>query len=183
MLNKEIKLKSGQTCIFRQPQKDDAQKILDYMNIAIAETDFLSFGKGELTWTLEEEQKLLKEHQDDKNKIIIIAEISGEMVGITSITGGKPPRIRHMGELGITILKKYWSLGIGHVFMENLIEWANNSGVIRKIFLKVRIDNKRAIKLYKKFGFIREGKISRQFLINKKFYDAYLMGLEIDPKQ
>ncbi len=180
MLNKEIKLKNGQTCTFRQPQEDEAQKILDYMNIATAETDFLSFGKGELTWTLDEEQKFLKEHLDDNNKIIIIAEISGKIVGITSITGGKPPRVRHLGELGITILKKYWSLGIGHVFMENLIEWANNSGVIRKIFLKVRVDNKRAIKLYKEFGFVKEGKISRQLLINKKFYDANLMGLEID---
>ncbi len=106
MLNKEIQLKNGLVCVLRQPQKDDAQRILDYMNIAITETDFLSFGKGELTWTLEEEHKFIKEHLDDK---------------------------------------------------------------------------KRAIKLYKKYGFVKEGKISRQLLIDKKFYDAYLMGLEICP--
>ena len=180
MLNKEIKLKDGQSCTFRQPQVEDAQRILDYMNIATVETDFLSFGKDELTWTLEEEQKFIEEHLDDKNKIIIIAEISGEIVGISSITGGKPPRVRHIGELGITILKKYWSYGIGCIFMENLIAWANKSCVIRQIFLKVRVDNKRAIKLYKKFGFIREGKIKRQLFIDNKFYDAYLMGLNID---
>ena len=181
MINKEIKLKNNLSCTLRQPQEDDAQRILDYMNNATAETDFLSFGKGELTWTLEEEQKFIKEHLDDKNKIIIIAEVSGEIAGITSITGGKPPRVQHLGELGITILKKYWSLGMGNAFMEALIQWANKSGIIRHIFLKVRVDNKRAIKLYKKFGFVREGKICRQLLIDNKFYDAYLMGLEIDP--
>jgi RimJ/RimL family protein N-acetyltransferase len=180
MLNKEIQLKNGQTCILRQPQVDDAQNILDFMNIAVAETDFLSFDKGELTWTLEEEHKFIKEHLDDNNKIGIIAEICGKIVGITSITGSKPKRVQHIGELGITIFKKYWSQGIGHAFMEALIEWAKMSGVIRKIFLKVRVDNKRAIKLYKKFGFVREGKISRQLLIDNKFYDAYLMGLSID---
>ena len=70
MLYKELRLKDGQTCIFRQPQVEDAQSILDYMNIATSETDFLSFGKGELTWTLEEEHKFIKEHLDDNNKII-----------------------------------------------------------------------------------------------------------------
>ncbi|MBN2591111.1 MAG: GNAT family N-acetyltransferase [Sedimentisphaerales bacterium] len=180
MLNKEIQLKNGQTCILRQPQVEDAQKILDYMKIATAETDFLSFGKGELTWTLEEEQNFIKEHRDDNNKLIILAEVSNKIIGMSSITGGKPKRVQHSGELGITILSKYWSLGIGNAFMENLIQWANNSGVIRKIFLKVRTDNKRAIKLYKKFGFVKEGKISRQLLIDNKFYDAYLMGLNID---
>ena len=107
MINKEIQLKNNLLCTLRQPQEDDAQKILDYMKIATAETDFLTFGKGELTWTLEEEQKFIKEHLDDNNKIIILAEISGEIVGITSISGGKPPRVRHIAELGITILKKY----------------------------------------------------------------------------
>jgi RimJ/RimL family protein N-acetyltransferase len=180
MLNKKIQLKNGQTCVLRQPQLDDAQSVLDFMNIAITETDFLSFGKGELTWTLEEEHKFIKEHLDDNNKISIIAEISGKIVGIASITGGKPKRVQHIGELGITIFKKYCSQGIGHAFMDALIEWANKSGVIRKIYLKVRIDNKRAIKLYKNFEFVREGKISRQLLIDKKFYDAYLIGLNID---
>ena len=182
MINKEIKLKNSQTCILRQPSEDDAQKMLDYLNVMCTETDFIAFGKGELPWNIKEKQKFVKEHLDDNNKIIVVAEISETIVGIASITGGKPKRIRHIGELGITVLKKYWSVGIGFALTQALIEWAKNSGLIRKIFLKVRVDNKRAIKLYKKFGFVREGKISRQLLIDKKFYDAYLMGLEIDPK-
>ena len=180
MINKEIQLKNGHTCFLRQPLEDDAQNMLDYLNVMCAETDFITFGKEELPWNLEEKQKFIKEHLDDNNKIIILAEISGEIVGIASISGGKPKRAKHIGELGITILKKYWSIGIGHAFMEALIEWANNSGVIRKLFLKVRTDNMRAIQLYKKFGFVNEGTISRQLLIEDKFYDAYLMGLEID---
>ena len=181
MLNKEIQLKNGQTCTLRQPREDDAQNMLDYLNIICTETDYISFGKGELPWNLEEKKNFIKEHLDDNNKIIILAEISGDIAGIASISGGKPTRIRHIGELGITILKKYWSIGIGYAFMENLIEWANKSGVIRKISLRVRVDNERAIQLYDKFGFVKEGTISRQLMIDNNFYNAYLMGLEIDP--
>ncbi len=180
MLYKEIILKNGQTCILRQPQVVDAQDILDYMSNICAETDFLTFGRDEIVWTLEEEEKFIKEHLEDSNKMITVAQIDGNIVGITDFTGGKQNRIHHFGELGITVLRKYWSLGIGSALIETLLEWAKNSGVIRKINLRVRVDNKRAIKLYKKFGFIKEGTISRQLLIENVFYDTYLMGLEID---
>ena len=181
MFNKKIKLKNGQNCIFRQPKEDDAQKMLDYLNVISAETNFITFGKGELPWNIEEKQKFIKEHLDDDNKLLLIAEVDGSIVSIASFSGGKSKRILHIGELGITVLKKYWNLGIGFALTENIIDWAKNSGLVRKIFLKVRVDNKRAIKLYSKFGFTYEGTITRQLLIDKKFHDAYLMGLEIDP--
>ncbi len=180
MLYKEIQLKNGQTCILRQPQEDDAQNILDYLNKISSETDFVTYGKGELNCTLEEEQMFIKSHLEDNNKMLIIAVIDGNIIGMSDFTGGKQKRILHIGEFGITVLRKYWNLGIGSALTETIIEWAKNSGIVRQITLKVRIDNKRAIKLYRKFGFVKEGKISRQLLINKKFYDAFLMGLEID---
>ncbi len=181
MLYKEIKLKNGQACIFRWAKEDDAQNVLDYVNNVCGETDFLTFGKGEMNWTLEEEQKFIKEHNEADNKQIIIAEVQGHIVGITGFTGGKTKRIQHVGEFGISVLRKFWNQGIGKALVENLIEWAGKSGVIRKINLRVRVDNERAIKLYKSLGFSNEGLISRQFLINNKFYDAYCMGLEINP--
>ena len=181
MLNKKIKLKNGQTCAFRESREDDAQQILNYLNKISSETDFITYSKGEMNCTIEEELKFIKEHLECNNKLHIVAEINGNIVGMSDFTGGKQNRIQHIGVFGITVLKKYWSLGIGSMLTETIIEWAKKSGIVRKMNLKVRVDNKRAIKLYKKFGFINEGTITRQLLIDKKFYDAYLMGLEIDP--
>ena len=181
MLYKEIQLKNGQACILRQSLEEDAQNVLDYVNIVCGETDFLTFGKSDMPWTLEEEQKFIKEHFESDNKLIIVAEVQGHIVGITGFTGGKTKRVQHVGEFGISVLQQYWGLGIGRALVENLIEWAGKSGVVRKINLRVRVDNKRAIKLYKSLGFSNEGLISRQFLINNKFYDVYCMGFEINP--
>ena len=75
MRNKEIQLKKNMKCTFRQPLEDDAQNMLDYLNMMCTETDFIAFGKGELPWNLEEKRKFIKEHHDDNNKIIIVAEI------------------------------------------------------------------------------------------------------------
>ena len=64
--------------------------------------------------------------------------------------------------------------------VEELIQWAKASGVIRKLNLRVRSDNEKAIHLYTKFGFNREGLMSREFLISGEFFDCYCMGLKID---
>ena len=85
--------------------------------------------------------------------------------------------MEHVGKFGITVRKPYWNLGIGNVLLECIVDWAKNTGVIRKIDLRVRTDNKSAIKLYKKYGFQQEGIIKRHFYIEDKFYDCLQMGL------
>ena len=52
------KLRNGKICILRKPQENDAKNILDYLNTVSQETDFLTFGKDELAWTLKEEKKV-----------------------------------------------------------------------------------------------------------------------------
>ncbi len=78
------------------------------------------------------------------------------------------------------MLKEYWDLGIGRELVRTLIEWAKSTGVIRKVNLRVRPDNARALKLYKRFGFVEQGRISREYFNSSRFYDNLIMGLEID---
>lgn len=51
--------------------------------------------------------------------------------------------------------KAYWGLGIGSYFLKYLIEYSKTEK-FKSIWLTVRHDNIRAIKLYLKFGFIIE---------------------------
>jgi len=78
------------------------------------------------------------------------------------------------------VLRKYWGLGIGTNLVETLIEWAKSSGIIKKINLRVRTDNTRAIRTYKRLGFAQEGVITREFFVYGQFYDAFFMGFKID---
>jgi GNAT superfamily N-acetyltransferase len=59
-------------------------------------------------------------------------------IGCLNFSGGPRERTAQIGEFGITVRKAYWGLGIGRALIEYLIEWSRNSGVIRKINLKVR---------------------------------------------
>ena len=181
MLNKEILLKNGQVCVLRQAEEQDAGNILEYMNCVCGETDYLAFGRGDINWTVEKERTFIREHLDSDNKLLVIAEVQGNINGIIGFTGDERKRMRHTGEFGMAVLRKYWSLGLGSALVECMIEWAKASRIVRKINLRVRVDNQRALRLYERFGFTREGLVSRQFKMADKFYDAYFMGLHIDP--
>ncbi|GGL60927.1 GNAT family N-acetyltransferase [Sporolactobacillus putidus] len=116
-----------------------------------------------------------------ENALFLIAESGGQIVGNLDFSGGSKSRTAHTGEFGISVLKDYWGEGIGKALVAELINWAHKNDVIRKINLRVRTDNARAIRLYKSFGFEEEGTIRRDFLIDGVFYDSLQMGLPIDP--
>ena len=71
----------------------------------------------------------------------------------------------------IAIKREYQSKGFGTKLFEDLIERAQKFEV-NALTLEVETDNERAIKLYKKFGFVEEG-IRKNFYLNKK--DALIM--------
>ncbi|MBS4536351.1 GNAT family N-acetyltransferase [Clostridium sp. D2Q-14] len=177
---KDIKLNNGKKLIIRTAIKEYARDLIDYVNQIAKESDFLTFGKGEFNITVEKEEDILQNHFDSGNMLYIVALIDDEIVGSLNFGGGHRPRIMHTGEFGVSVLKKYWGLGIGKELVKYMIDWADEGKIIKKINLRVREDNKIAIELYKKLGFKKEGIITRDFYVNEKYYSSIQMGLELD---
>jgi RimJ/RimL family protein N-acetyltransferase len=130
--------------------------------------------------TVQQEEEYLEAVSRQKNSVYLVAEAQGKLVGLVSFAGGARPRVAHTGEMSVSVLKEYWGMGVGALLINELFAWARSTGIIRKINLRVRTDNTRAIGLYKKLGFRESGTITREMLINGKFYDDLCMGYEID---
>ncbi|MDP4159561.1 MAG: GNAT family protein [Bacillota bacterium] len=177
---KTIPLKDGQTVLLRESIKSDASELVDYLQKIGSESDFLTFGPGELSVSVSDEEAILEESYTAKNKIMLLALIGNKVIGCLHFTGGVRARTRHTGEFGVSLLKNYWDQGIGTTMVRELIQWAKDSSVIRKLNLRVRSDNDRAIFVYEKLGFIQEGLITREFCISGQFFDCIYMGLSID---
>ncbi|WP_407310140.1 GNAT family N-acetyltransferase [Desulfosporosinus sp. SB140] len=173
-------LRNGQMLTIREAKHEDASMFLDYISKVGAETDNLTFGEGEFGISEEEEANFIKSLAKSDNQLMVCAFLDGKLVGQLVFRGGLRQRVRHTGEFGITVLKEHWHKGVGSELINYLITWARKSIIIRKINLRVRSDNHNAINLYKKYGFISEGAITREFFINGKFFDSIHMGLEID---
>ena len=157
----------------------DAALIIDYVNIIAGESENITFGPGEFIMAVEDEEKFIESTSKSDNNTFVVSYIGDEVVALADMHAGKRPRIKHSGELGISVLKKYWRMGIGLAMMQYIIDWAKNAG-LRKLNLRVREDNYGAIDLYRKIGFVNHGVITREFLIRGEFISTIFMGLELD---
>jgi len=164
----------------RKAVSSDAAALIGYLETIGGESDFLTFGQGEFGRSIEEEEKFIENALSKKNALFLIAEADGKVVGNLNFSGGCRERNTHAGEFGVSVLKEYWGRGIGEKLIRNLLDWSRSSGIIRKINLRVRTDNTRGIRLYRKLGFEEEGKVRRDFQIDGVFYDSLLMGTMID---
>lgn len=84
-------------------------------------------------------------------------------------------------EIGIVIgEKEYQNKGYGTEAIELLLEYGFNTVNLNRIELTVYEYNKRAIKTYKKLGFIEEGR-KRQFMWSKgAYHDGIIMSILAD---
>ncbi|MDW7672582.1 MAG: GNAT family protein [Bacillota bacterium] len=178
---KSVVLKNGEVIKIREAGKDDAASLLAFLDTVCAETDNLTFGPGEMSLTVEQEIAFL-EGMAEKTGAIFLAALDeqDELVGTIHFVAGTLPRTEHAGEFGMSVLKAHWGKGLGSALMDALLEWVRERKSIRKVNLKVRADNQNAIHLYKKKGFVEEGRITREYLIRGEFHDILCMGLIID---
>ena len=79
----------------------------------------------------------------------------------------------------MSVRKRYWGHGIGSLMLDTLIDWARGTGIVKKINLRVRTDNQRAISLYARKGFANEGTIRKEMLLDGRYFDHHWMGLEL----
>lgn len=95
---------------------------------------------------------LLKE----KNQKIFGLFRKEEMVGFGILKFFAKKSRLHICQLGIAIGDQHQRKGYGNNLLKNMTDWAKKNKY-EKIWLNVYSDNIRAIKLYRDFGFQREG--------------------------
>ncbi len=153
--------------------------IIEYLNQIGGESDFLLFGKNEFKLSIDQEKQYIENINSQQKSIILIGFINNEIVATSQITSPSRERIAHTCELGISVKKDYWGIGVGSSLMESLIEFVKNTNEIKVINLKVNINNTSGISLYKKFGFKEIGLYKMFTQIDGEFYDSIIMNLYI----
>ena len=85
---------------------------------------------------------------------------------------------RHgFGELGMAVLREWRGRGVGSALLAAGIEWARERG-LHKLSLSVFPHNTGAIALYRKHGFVEEGRRVKQYRRSSgELWDAVDMGL------
>lgn len=139
--------------IIREAQSNDAQQLIDFLNLVGRESHFLTLDEAGILMTSEQMMLYLSQIQEKDNNTYLLAFLDGEIVGVCSVTADFHERIRHIGELFIAVGKKYQGYGIGRLLMTDLLSDIQEAGVIKRLELQVQKRNEKAVLLYEKFGF------------------------------
>ena len=161
----------------REATPGDAEELVAYIHRLDAEPDsMLPRAPGEFLMTADQERALLSEYAASDNAVYLIAEADGRIVGSLSCTGGKRQALRHNASLGMSVAREWRNKGVGTALLGRLIEWAEGTDIIRRLELEVYAHNAPALHLYRKFGFVEEGRRRSAYFQHGRFIDGILMA-------
>ncbi|MBN1038869.1 MULTISPECIES: GNAT family N-acetyltransferase [Clostridium] len=173
----KVELKDGTECILRNPDEQDAEKMIEYLKMTSKETYFMVRYPEEIRTTVNKESEHLKNNLISDKDIMIAAFVNDELAGNASITCVRNHlKLKHRAVFGISIKEKYWNNGIGSILIKTIIEQAKKMGY-EQIELGVFADNKKAKVLYKKYGFEVWGTTKNAYKLKDGTYrDEIIMG-------
>ena len=163
--------------VYREPEIEDAQEIVEFYNRVGGETTYLSFEGNEYPLDVEAQKASIESTKKQINSVMFLATVDGSIICIGTISSGMKIKARHCGELGIVVAKEFQGQGIGSEMIRRLLAWSRGNGVTTRVQLDTRKDNEKAVELYKKFGFEVEGDLKNTTLIDGTYYDLLVMGL------
>jgi len=103
----------------------------------------------------------------------IVAVAAGEVIGSIHVAA-----TRHgYGEIGMAIAREWRGRGVGSALMEAAIDWARTKG-LHKLSLGVFAHNAAGLALYRKYGFVEEGRRVKHYRRQSgELWDSIEMGL------
>ena len=108
---------------------------------------------------------------------LLVACVGGEVVGSAGLHAvEKTPRRAHVMSVGMSVPSQWQGKGVGKALMASLLELADNWLHVFRLELTVFADNERAIALYRKSGFEKEGTMRAYALRAGRYVDAHLMA-------
>jgi L-phenylalanine/L-methionine N-acetyltransferase len=105
----------------------------------------------------------------------LVAVIDGKVIGALGLDRYEARRA-HVGSIGMAVHDAYAGRGAGSALLAAVVDLADNWLQLKRLELSVYADNARAIALYERFGFEREG-LSRAYAWRDgRFADALAMA-------
>ncbi len=106
---------------------------------------------------------------------VFIAELEGRVAGY--IGYHNPTGLAtnsHVIEIYIAVHPDYQKIGIGRQLMNHITQWGRQNGY-QKISLRVLSVNHKAIAFYKAMGYLEQGRLVKEFILDGKYVDDVMM--------
>jgi len=106
---------------------------------------------------------------------VVTSSNEERVIGRAVLTHNDRPSARHRAEFGIVVHDDYQNQGIGTELTKFMLDIAGRHGLM-KVTLEVFSENNKAIHVYEKCGFVKEGLLTNHYFFRERFYDVVLMS-------
>ena len=107
----------------------------------------------------------------------LVAVAASEIIGSLHVDASR----FGFGEIGMAVARQWRGRGVGSALLESAIEWARGRS-LHKLSLGVFPHNAAAVALYRRFGFIEEGRrVQHIRRASGELWDVIEMGLLLSP--
>jgi RimJ/RimL family protein N-acetyltransferase len=165
----------GEIAHIREAMPEDAAAVVALFQLLYSETDFLLYEPGESVPQVDQYAERIREVAKKENGIMFVAESGRDVVGIIFGNRGIAKKTRHSLFLVMGVRRSNWSQGVGRGLLEAVENWATTRQ-LHRLELTVQTSNTRAIALYEKMGFGREGIKRHSLKNNGRYVDEFLMS-------
>ena len=152
----------------------DARSFLDLYALVVGEGRFIRTDHVHRSMRFYRKRLASSWTPDDAS---IVAVAGDAVIGSLGITREEHPVTRHVASIGMMVHPDWRGRGVGSALMAKSLQWAQEMGV-EKVALSVYPDNDAARALYRKFGFVEEGRRVKQLRRSSgELWDVVDMGL------
>lgn len=106
---------------------------------------------------------------------LLVAELDGQVVGLIGLHV-KSGRMRHSATVGMMVHEAFQGRGIGTALMAAILDLADRWLNLHRVELEVFPDNERALRLYRRFGFVEEGRKRDAVWRDGRYSDLLVMA-------
>lgn len=159
----------------RLARPDDAAALIALHERLSTETDFVLYEPGERVLRAEEYSARIDAVAKAESGVTFVAETGGALVGVIFGNRGGARKTRHTLTLALGVLEAHWGRGVGGSLLRAVETWAA-SRKLHRLELTVHTANRRAVALYEKMGFEREGTKRHSLHIKGHYADEWLMA-------
>ena len=112
-----------------------------------------------------------------ERSIPLVAICEDRIVGFAGIFKHAHPREKGIADFGIYLHQDFHNVGLGTMMSNTILAIAEEQR-LHRIYLHVVEDNKAAVNLYKKIGFVIEGTMREAYYgADKKYHNMLVMGI------
>jgi RimJ/RimL family protein N-acetyltransferase len=159
--------------IVRRAAARDASSFLELWRTVVAEGRYVR--TEEVTLTVRHYRRRFR-HSWTSEEAELVAVEGTCVIGHLNVSREESPATRHVASLGMSVVPDRRGQGVGRALLQSCLDWAREFGV-EKLALSVYPDNERALGLYRKMGFVEEGRLTGHSKKAMGYRDEIVMGL------